>query len=362
MKKRGLLFSLTLLLTVALMTACGGGSSSGEDGGSASSNSNTSANSSDSSSSGGSSSSSDNSSSGGSSAGINDPSQLVIATGGTGGTYYPLGGGMAEQISKNAGIPTNAQSTGASAENIRLLRDKQADIAFTQNDIAEYAVNGTAMFEQDGKIDAFQAIGALYDETIQIVVSADSNIQSVADLKGKRVSVGSPGSGTEKNAEQILEAYGLTFNDVQLQRLSFADSAKAIQDGQLDAAFQTAGTPTAAITELAVTSGVKIIPIDTDKIDAIIGKYPFYVKTTIPANTYQTVPEEVQTVSVKSMLIVRSDLSEDLVYNVTKAIFENTDKLGHAKAKEIKLENALAGVSIPVHPGAKKYFDEKGVK
>lgn len=315
LKKRSVLFSLILLLSMAWMTACGGGSQ-----------------------------------------------QLVIATGGTGGTYYPLGGGMADHITKNAGVTATAQATGASAENIRLLRDKKADIAFTQNDIAEYAAAGTNMFQQDGKIDAFQALGALYDETIQIVVSADSNIKSVADLKGKRVSVGAPGSGTEINAQQILEAYGLTFDDTQLQRLSFADSAKAIQDGKLDAAFQTAGTPTAAITELAATTGVKIIPIDNDKIDAIIAKYPYYVKTTVPANTYQTVPEEVTTVSVKSMLLIRSDLDEDLVYKVTKAIFDNTDKLGHAKAKEIKLDSVLSGVSIPIHPGAKKYFDEKGVK
>lgn len=315
LKKRSVLFSLILLLSMAWMTACGGGSQ-----------------------------------------------QLVIATGGTGGTYYPLGGGMADHITKNAGVTVTAQATGASAENIRLLRDKKADIAFTQNDIAEYAAAGTNMFQQDGKIDSFQALGALYDETIQIVVSADSNIKSVADLKGKRVSVGAPGSGTEINAQQILEAYGLTFDDTQLQRLSFADSAKAIQDGKLDAAFQTAGTPTAAITELAATTGVKIIPIDNDKIDAIIAKYPYYVKTTVPANTYQTVPEEVTTVSVKSMLLIRSDLDEDLVYKVTKAIFDNTDKLGHAKAKEIKLDSVLSGVSIPIHPGAKKYFDEKGVK
>ncbi|RNB83060.1 TAXI family TRAP transporter solute-binding subunit [Brevibacillus nitrificans] len=332
MKKQSRLLSLALLLTMSLVTACGGGGNAAPGG------------------------------QGGAAAGSNDPSQLIVATGGTGGTYYPLGGGMADHITKNAGITATAQATGASAENIRLLRDKKADIAFTQNDIAEYAAKGTNMFEKDGKIEAFKALGALYDETIQIVVSSDSNIKSVADLKGKRVSVGAPGSGTEVNAQQILEAYGLKFEDTQLQRLSFADSAKAIQDGQLDAAFQTAGTPTAAITELAATTGVKIIPIEADKIDAIIAKYPFYVKTTVPANTYQTVPEEVTTVSVKSMLVVRADLSEDLVYKITKAIFENTDKLGHAKAKEIKMDSVLAGVSLPVHPGAKKFFDEKGVK
>ncbi|CAM5796343.1 MULTISPECIES: TAXI family TRAP transporter solute-binding subunit [Brevibacillus] len=337
MKKRSLLLSLTLLLTMSLVTACGGGGGNSAQGG-------------------------NGGSTGGSGGGSNDPSQLIIATGGTGGTYYPLGGGMADLIGKNAGVTATAQATGASAENIRLIRDKKADIAFTQSDIADYASKGENMFQQDGKIDAFQAMGALYNETIQIVVSSDSNIASVADLKGKRVSVGAPGSGTEMNAQQILEAYDLKFDDLQLQRLSFADSAKAIQDGKLDAAFQTAGTPTAAITELAATKGVKIIPIDADKIDALIAKYPFYVKTTIPANTYQTVPEEINTVSVKAMLVIRADLSEDLVYKATKAIFENTDKLGHAKAKEITIEEGLAGVSLPVHPGAKKFFEEKGVK
>ncbi|WP_134685724.1 TAXI family TRAP transporter solute-binding subunit [Brevibacillus migulae] len=338
MKKRSLFVSLALLLSMSLLSACGGGggqqNNAGGGGGEAQQPA----------------------------ASANDPKQLIIATGGTGGTYYPLGGGMADQITKNVGVTATAQSTGASAENMRLIRDQGADIAFTQSDIAEYANKGTAMFEQDGKIETFQAIGALYNETIQIVVSPDSGINTVADLKGKRVSVGAPGSGTEKNAEQILEAYGLKFEDVQLQRLSFADSAKAIQDGQLDAAFQTAGTPTAAITELAATKGVKIIPVDADKIDAIIAKYPFYTKDTIPGNTYQTVSQDVTTVAVKSMLVVRSDLSEDLVYKITKSIYENVDKLGHAKAKEIKLENALSGVSLPVHPGAKKFFDEKGVK
>lgn len=339
MKKRSLLLSLALLLTASLVTACGGGGGNSAGGNSGGTGSN-----------------------GGSAAESNDPSQLIIATGGTGGTYYPLGGGMADLIGKNAGVTATAQATGASAENIRLIRDKKADIAFTQSDIADYASKGENMFAQDGKIDSFQAMGSLYNETIQIVVSEKSNINSVADLKGKRVSVGAPGSGTEMNAQQILEMYGLKFEDLQIQRLSFADSAKAIQDGQLDGAFQTAGTPTAAITELAATSGVKIIPVDADKIDALIAKYPFYVKTTIPGNTYQTVAEDISTVSVKAMLVVRGDLSEDLVYKATKAIFENTDKLGHAKAKEITIEEGLAGVSLPVHPGAKKFFEEKGVK
>ncbi|MBO8164592.1 MAG: TAXI family TRAP transporter solute-binding subunit [Brevibacillus sp.] len=320
MKKAKLLFSSIVLAGMTLLAACGGGNNAG-----------------------------------------GDPSQMVIATGGTGGTYYPLGGAMAEQIKAATGIATTAEVTGASAENMRLIKNGDAHIAFVQGDIADYASKGVNMFSEDGKIENFQALGALYNETIQIVVAADSNINSVADLKGKRVSVGSPGSGTEVNAEQILEAYGMTFDDLQLQRLSFADSAKAIQDGQLDAAFQTAGYPTAAITELAATKGVKIIPLDADKIQSLIEKYPYYVETTIPGNTYQTVPDDVTTVSVRAILVVKSDLSEDLVYKATKAIFENTDKLP-AKKEEIKVENALQGISLPVHPGAKKYYDEQGVK
>ncbi|WP_019121514.1 TAXI family TRAP transporter solute-binding subunit [Brevibacillus massiliensis] len=344
MKKAKVLLSSVLLSSMLLLAACGGGG--GSTGGSTPA---------------GGDSSNSSQTGGGESSSASSAQDLIIATGGTSGTYYPLGGGMAEQIKEKAGIPTTAQVTGASAENMRLIRDKSVDIAFTQSDIADYASKGEKMFEQDGKLD-FKALGSLYDETIQIVVSPDSGINSVADLKGKRVSVGAPGSGTEANAEQILEVYGLKFDDMTVQRLSFGDSAKAIQDGQLDAAFQTAGTPTAAITELAATKGVKIISIEPDKVDALIAKYPYYVKTIIPGNTYQTVKDDVSTVSVRAMLVVRSDLSEDDVYKVTKAIFENTDKLNHVKSKEIRVESALSGVNLEVHPGAKKYFEEKGVK
>lgn len=335
MKKGTLLLTSLLVAGMTMLAACG---SSGGAGGSGT-----------------------NGSGGGSSSGSSDPSQMVIATGGTGGTYYPLGGAMAELIKEATGITTTAEVTGAAAENMRLMKNGDAHIAFVQGDIADYANKGINMFQEDGKIESFQILGALYNETVQIVAAANSNINSVADLKGKRVSVGAPGSGTEINAQQILEAYGLTFEDLQLQRLSFADSAKAIQDGQLDAAFQTAGAPTAAITELAATTGVKIIPIDADKIASLIEKYPFYVETTIPGNTYQTVPDDVTTVSVRAILAVQSNLSEDLVYKATKAIFENVDKLP-AKKEEIKVENALQGVSLPVHPGAKKYYEEKGVQ
>ena len=291
-----------------------------------------------------------------------DPKQIILATGGTSGTYYPLGGGIAQIITDNTDVSATAQSTGASVENMRLLKAGDIDLAFTQTDIADYASNGTVMFEE-GKVENLQGIATLYNETIQIVVPANSDISSVADLKGKKVSVGAPGSGAEANASQILEVYGLTFDDLKAEHLSFGDSAQKIQDGNLDAAFLTAGAPTSAVTELSATKGVKLIPLDEDKINELIEKYPFYVNEAIPADTYTDVGETT-TVAVKAMLTVRSGLSEELVYEITKSLFSNTDLLVtiNAKAKSISKENAVNGLSLDIHPGALKYYQEEGLK
>lgn len=292
------------------------------------------------------------------------PDSIIIATGGTSGTYYPLGGGMAQIFTDKAKINASAQSTGASVENMRLIKDGQVDIAFTQGDIADYASKGTVMFKDGGAIDNLQAIASLYNETIQIIVAKDSPIKTVEDLKGKRVSVGAPGSGTEANAQQILEIYGMTFDDLgKADRLAFGESASFIQDGTLDAAFVTAGTPTAAVNELAATKGVRVIGLDTDHIGKIIEKYPYYAEQVIPAGTYPGFDEEVKTVAVKAQLAVRAELDETLVYNLTKSLYENLDQLKnvHKKAEEIKPEAALEGVSLDVHPGAAKYFEEKGI-
>ncbi len=285
---------------------------------------------------------------------------MSVLTGGTGGTYYPLGGAFAKIIKDETGIDANAETTGASAENMTTLKNGEAEIAFSQTDIASYAIEGKLMFK-DNKVDNVQAIATLYPETIQIVTTKKSGIKSVEDLKGKKVSVGAPGSGTVANAEQILEVHGMTFDDIKKQDLSFDESTQGIQDGTIDAAFVTAGAPTGAVESLSATEDVVIIPIEQDKIDALIKKYPYYVKDEVPANTYK-LTEAVTTVAVQAMLVARSDLSEKVVYDVTKAIFENLDKVTHAKAKAIKVENALNGVGIEVHPGAQKYFDEKGIK
>jgi uncharacterized protein len=284
---------------------------------------------------------------------------MSIVTGGTGGTYYPLGGSMANIISEATGIETNAEVSGASAENMNTLKDGNAEIAFTQTDIASYAKDGKLMFEGN-VVDNVKAIGTLYPETVQIVTTAKSGIKSLEDLKGKKVSVGAPGSGTFANAEQILEIHGITMDDIDAKHLSFDESTAGIQDGSIDAAFVTAGTPTGAVEGLAATEDVVIVPIETEKADELISKYPYYAKQDVPSGIYG-LTESVPTVAVLAMLVVRDDLSDDLVYEITKAIFENTDKIGHAKAALIKAENALNGVGIEVHPGAQRYYDEKGI-
>jgi TRAP transporter TAXI family solute receptor len=292
------------------------------------------------------------------------PDSLSIATGGTSGTYYPLGGGMA-QIFTDKVINTTAESTGASVENMQLIKNGDVDLAFTQGDIADYASKGAIMFEQGGKIENLQAIASLYNETIQIIVPKDSAIQTVEDLKGKRVSIGAPGSGTEANAIQILEVYGMTPEDLgEVQRLSFGDSSAYIQDGTLDAAFVTSGTPTSAVSELAATVGVRIVSLDGDHIAQLIEKYPYYAEQGIEAGTYSGFDEAVTTVAVKAQLVVRADLDEEIVYNLTKALFENLEQLKtvHKKAEQIKLETALEGVSLELHPGAAKYYKEAGLK
>ncbi|MEC1178565.1 TAXI family TRAP transporter solute-binding subunit [Metasolibacillus meyeri] len=281
---------------------------------------------------------------------------LSILTGGTQGTYYPLGGTFADLITTETGVKTTAEVSQASAANMTALQKGEGEIAFVQTDIAYYATEGTLMFEGQ-KIDSVSALGALYPETVQLVTLANSGIKSYEDLIGKKVSVGAPGSGTYANAEQLLEIHGLTMSDIRPQNLDFGESTDGIQSGQIDAAFITAGYPTGAVESLNATNGVYIIPVEADKAEALIAKYPYYAKDAIPAGTYG-LTEEVPAVSVGAMLAVKKDLPEDLVYAMAKAIYDNTDKISHAKGAFIKAESGLDGIGIEVHPGAQKYFDE----
>ena len=286
---------------------------------------------------------------------------MSVATGGTGGTYYPLGGALSN-ILNNAGVnyTATAQATGASKENVELVTREDAEIAFIQNDVAYYAVNGTDTFEGEKK-PSLRGLCCLYPEIVQIVASDDSGIKTIDDLKGKRVAVGSPGSGVEVNVKQILDIHGITYDDLgKVDYLSFAEAADQIKSGQIDATFLTAAIPSSAITELATTHDVHLVPIAEDKAEALIAKYPFYVNLHITPTEYKGQDKEISVVAVQSMLAVDEKMPEEDAYNIVKLLFENLDtmKESHARGGDIALDKALDGMSIEVHPGAQKYFDE----
>lgn len=281
-----------------------------------------------------------------------------IATGGTAGTYYPLGGAIAEILNKNVpGVNASAQSTGASVANINLLKDGKVEMALIQNDITYYAVKGQEMFK-DKAVPNLKGIATLYNETVQILTVDKTGIKSIADLKGKRVAVGAAGSGTEANARQILEAFGITYNDIKVQYLSFGEAASGLKDGNVDAAFVTAGFPTAAIQDIATQHKVVLLPVEADKADALIKKYPFYAKVTIPGNTYPGQTANVAAVAVKAMLVVTDKMDADLAFNITKAIYDNVERMkaAHSVGKEISKESAKQGMSVELHAGAAKFF------
>ena len=290
---------------------------------------------------------------------------LVMATGGTAGTYYPLGGAMSQIInSKVKDVNVSVQSTGASVANIRMIQNGEVDLALVQTDIADYAWNGTEMFESDGKLQGFAVIASLYPELIQVVVREESGINSIADLKGKKVSVGAPGSGTEANARQLLETYGLEYKDLaQVQYLSFAESAEAFKDRHIDAFFVTGGIPNAGIQDTATMHRISILSVSDEMFEKLHDSYGFYGQALIPAGCYINQAEDVQTVAVQAVLIARADLDADIVYTMTAALFDNLPELahGHAKGHESRLAGALVGVSTPLHPGAEKYFKAEGV-
>ena len=262
---------------------------------------------------------------------------MILATGGTSGTYYPFGGAMAQIFNtKIENMNVTAQATGASVENCKLLGSKEAELAILQNDMLDYAYNGVEAFKE-GKIENLRGIGTLYPEIVQIVASPDSEINTVQDLKGKKVSVGAPGSGVEANVRQIFDATGLTYNDITVNYLSFAESADAFKDKHIESFFVTAGIPNAAIQDISAQHKISMVSLTDDVIKNLTEKYPFFVEYTIPANTYNGQTSDVKTVAVMATLATSAEVSDDVVYNITKSLFENLEELGeaHAKGKEV---------------------------
>ena len=286
---------------------------------------------------------------------------LNIGTGGTAGTYYPIGGAMAEILNKEIpGMSASAQSTGASVANVNMLGDGTIDLATVQNDIAYYAAHGTEMFV-DKKVDGLKGVASLYPETCQFVTLKSSGIKSLSELKGKRIAVGAVGSGVEANVRQILAAYGISYDDIDAQYLSFAEGASALKDGNVDVAVLTAGYPTASVQDIAAQNPVRLLPVEDKIADDLIAQYPFYTKTVIPGGTYAGFDEAVPSVAVMAMLVAGPTVNEELGYKVTKAIFSHLDRLqaAHAVGKQITRDSVKAGMSLPMNEGAEKYFNEK---
>lgn len=287
---------------------------------------------------------------------------LIMATGGTTGTYYPFGGAMAQIFnSKIQNMNVTAQSTGASVENLKLLGKKEVELAIVQNDMIDYAYTGKEAFK-DNKVENVRVIATLYPEVIQIVASVDSGINSLQDVKGKKFSVGAPGSGVEANARQILDTMGITYNDFGANYLSFSESADSFKDKHIDGFLFVSGIPNASIQDIGASTKLKFISLSDDVINTLTSKYPFLTAYTIPAGTYTGQDADVKTVAVNATLAVGADVPEKVVYDLTKALFENQAELAtaHAKGKMLSLDTAVAGVSVPFHPGAEKYYKEKG--
>ena len=289
---------------------------------------------------------------------------VAIATGGTGGTYYPLGGALAQMISNNVeGLIVTAQSGNASIANCNLISRGQIETGFSQANTTFWCYTGTGILEGTPPITNLRGIASLYPETIHIVATKASGITCIEDLKGKKVGVGAPNSGTAADAEIILNAHGITFDDIKADFLSFNEVAQRLIDGQIDAGFTTAGFPTSSIINIATKRDIILIPISAEKIKELVEAIPYYGATVIPGGLYKGVDEDVPALATPALWICDAKLSPTIVYKMTKALWEHRDVLEkvHSQGKNITLETALDGIGIPLHPGAELYYKEVGL-
>ena len=292
--------------------------------------------------------------------------RISITTGGTGGVYYPLGGGMANILSKYVpGLSATAEVTGGSVDNLKLLNSGKSEVAFTMVDAAWDAKQGVDKFK-DSKFEP-RTLMVLYPNRMHVVTIDDTGINKLSDLKGKRVSTGSAGSGTEIMAMRILEAVGIDgHKDLKQERLGGAESVNAIKDRKIDAFFWVGGVPTAAVTDLATTPGVKLKLIDhAEAVDGMNKKYgPLYVKATIAQASYQGMDKPNENIDVWNILVASDKMSDKMAYDIVKTLYEKKPELVavHKEAQNIELKSQASGSPIPFHPGAKKYFEEQGIK
>jgi len=288
--------------------------------------------------------------------------ELSIATGGTGGVYFPYGGGLAEVINTHIdGASASAEVTGASVENVALIARGDSDIAIALADTVFAAYTGAGAFE-GRQVGELRALASIYPNAVQIVTLADSGISTLDDLRGKRVSVGAPGSGTEVSAQTLLAANGITYDDFDEQRLNFNETADALRDGDIDAGFWSVGPPTSSILNLATTRSITMVPMSSDQIAAAIGADPTFAPYTLREGLYEGMDMAVATISTPNVLIVHADMDDELAYNITKAMYDNVADLIaiHPAANDTTIDFSIASTPIPFHPGALRYLEEVG--
>ena len=287
--------------------------------------------------------------------------QVRFATGGLAGVYFAYGSAIAQVLTAGTNVDVVIRSTGASRANILLIQAGEVDIALAQNDVMYHAWQGTDFF--DGvSFRGFGTIAGLYAEVCQVITGSGMGITTIADLRGRRVSVGDVGSGTEFNARHILEAHGITFADIVVQNMGFAASVDAFRAGSIDAFFVTAGAPTPAIASLATTNDIVVLGIAPDAIARLQRDYPFYTTYTIAAGIYRGVNAPVTTVAVKATLLASNNLSADTVYSITRALFALQPQIAsaHPRGRELDRDYAVTNLAVPLHPGAERYFRSAG--
>ncbi len=301
-----------------------------------------------------------------------------IATGGVGGVYYPLGGALAQALTnKIPDMVVTAQTGNASVANVNLISRGEVESGIAQNNVALAAYTGDKEQWKTPQVKGLRCITALFPETVHIVALAKSGIKSVYDFKGKRIIVGDKGSGTEMDCRRFIEAFGLSYNDFQPIYVYYAAAVQRMQDEQADALFWTAGVPISSIIEIATTKDVVFLPFPDEIINKLHSKFPYYAPVTLPAKAYPKQNNPVKTVAIISLWVTRADVDEKAIYDVTYNLFEKTPQLygdkkvtsgaemmaaAHVQGKNVTLENALLGVTIPLHAGAYKYYKEKGIK
>ena len=286
---------------------------------------------------------------------------ITVATGPTSGVYYPIGGAFATALGA-WGYKTSAEATNATGANIQLILDCDAEIAIAMQDAVMQAYTATGAYEGSAAADSLRALMRLWPNYVQLVTTSNTGIHSVEDLRGKRVGVGAANSGVEINARMILAAYGMSYDDIQPDYLAYGEAIDNMKNGQCDAVFVTSGLPNSSVMELSVSYDMVVVPIDGEGRDKLVEEYPYYVKATIPANTYNN-KEDVESVFVYNIMLVRKELSDDMVYDMLTGIFENIETIQashNAANKNIYLEVGVGDLQLPLHPGAEAFWREQG--